>query len=85
MNNRNEVSTPNIIVVPILRNVEETIVGIINKIENGLKIPPVKYKRTLNCIKSYKRKKEAYVSLSWLTLTLNCKNKLVSNPKKIIK
>ena len=33
-----------IIVVPILRNVEETIAGIINKIENGLRIPPVRYK-----------------------------------------
>ena len=59
MNNKNEVNTPNIIVVPILRNVEETIVGIINKIQKGLRIPPVKYRRILNCIKSYKRKKEA--------------------------
>ena len=44
-NNKKEVITPKIIVVPILKNVEETIVGIINKIENGFKIPPVKYKR----------------------------------------
>ena len=51
--------TPNIIVVPILRNVDETMVGIINKIENGFKIQPVKYKRILNCIKSYKRNREA--------------------------
>jgi hypothetical protein len=36
------------IVVPMLRNVDETIVGIIIKIENGFKIPPVKYKRALN-------------------------------------
>ena len=54
-----EVITLNIIVVPILRNVEETIAGIINKNENGLRIPPVKYKRILNWIKSYKRKSEA--------------------------
>ena len=33
---------PKIIVVPILRNVEETIAGIISKKQNGLKIPPVK-------------------------------------------
>jgi hypothetical protein len=48
INNKKEVITPNIIVVPILRNVDETIVGIINKIENGFKIPPVKYKKRLN-------------------------------------
>ena len=30
------------IVVPILKNVEETIAGITNKNEKGLKIPPVK-------------------------------------------
>ena len=76
--------TLNIIVVPILRNVEETIAGIINKNENGLRIPPVKYRRMLNCIKSYKRKNEAKLSLSWFTLTLNCKKKFVSKPTKII-
>ena len=43
----------------MLKNVEETIVGIINRIENGLRIPPVRYKRTLNCTKSYRRNKEA--------------------------
>jgi hypothetical protein len=46
----------------MLKNVEETIVGIINRIENGLRIPPVRYSRKLNCIKSYRRKKDAYVS-----------------------
>jgi hypothetical protein len=55
----NEVITLNIIVVPMLRKVEETIAGIINKKENGLSIPPVKYKRTLSCIISYKRKNDA--------------------------
>ena len=43
----------------MLRNVEETIAGIINKKEKGLRTPPVKYKRVLNCIRSYKRKNEA--------------------------
>tara|TARA_B100001059_G_C17454756_1_gene389200 strand:- start:451 stop:609 length:159 start_codon:yes stop_codon:yes gene_type:complete len=47
-NNKKEVITPNMIVVPILKNVEETIVGIIIKIENGFNIPPVKYKRVLS-------------------------------------
>ena len=37
-----EVIIPKIIVVPILRNVEETIAGIISNKLNGLKIPPVK-------------------------------------------
>jgi hypothetical protein len=41
-NNINEVITLNIIVVPMLRNVEETIAGIISKNENGLRIPPVR-------------------------------------------
>ena len=44
----NEVITLRIIVVPMLRNVEETIAGIINKKEKGLRIPPVKYKSILN-------------------------------------
>ena len=51
-NNKSEVIAPNIIVVPILRNVEETIAGIISKIENGLRIPPVRNKRAVSCIKS---------------------------------
>ena len=37
-----EVIKPKIIVVPMLKNVEETIAGITNKKEKGLKIPPVK-------------------------------------------
>jgi hypothetical protein len=32
----------------MLRNVDETIVGMINNVENGFKIPPVRYKRALN-------------------------------------
>ena len=32
----------------ISRNKNYTIVGIINNIENGLEIPPVKYKRAVN-------------------------------------
>jgi hypothetical protein len=51
-----DVIKPKMIVVPMLRNVEETIAGITNKNEKGLKIPPVKYRRALNCIKSYNRK-----------------------------
>ena len=43
MINRNkEVINPTMIVVPMLKNVEETIAGIISKKQNGLKIPPVK-------------------------------------------
>ena len=34
--------SPKIIVVPILKNVDEKIAGMISKIQNGLKIPPVK-------------------------------------------
>ena len=37
-----DVIRPKIIVVPMLKNVEETIAGITNKKEKGLKIPPVK-------------------------------------------
>ena len=33
---------PKIIVVPILKKVDDTIEGMINKIENGLEIPPVR-------------------------------------------
>jgi hypothetical protein len=47
-NNKIEVIKPNIIVVPILKNVDETIVGIINKIEKGFRIPPVKYSKALS-------------------------------------
>ena len=38
----NEVIIPKIIVVPILKNVDETIAGITKRKEKGLKIPPVK-------------------------------------------
>ena len=58
-NNKRDVIKPNIIVVPILRKVDETIVGIIIKIEKGFKIPPVKYKRALSWNRSYKRNNEA--------------------------
>ena len=70
------------IVVPILKKVEETIAGIINKIENGLKIPPVRYKRAANWKRSYSKNKDAYVSFNWLALTLNWRNKLVNKPTK---
>ena len=42
VNNSYVVIKPKIIVVPILKNVEETIAGITNRKEKGLKIPPVK-------------------------------------------
>jgi hypothetical protein len=47
-NNKKQVIRPNIIVVPMLRNVDETIVGIIINIEKGFRIPPVKYKSALS-------------------------------------
>ena len=46
------VKIPNIIVVPMLKNDEETIAGIIINIEKGFEIPPVKYRRPVNCNKS---------------------------------
>ena len=50
---------PSIIVVPILKNVDDTIAGIIKRNEKGFKIPPVKYNKALNCIKSYIRNNDA--------------------------
>ena len=35
-------------VVPILKKVDETIAGMIISIENGFEIPPVKYNRAAN-------------------------------------
>ena len=63
-NKKKDVMTPKIIVVPILKKVDETIVGIINKIEKGLSIPPVKNNKALNCIKSYKRNNDAKESFN---------------------
>ena len=42
INKSNDVIKPKIIAVPMLRNVEETMAGITNRNEKGLKIPPVK-------------------------------------------
>ena len=39
---RSDVINPRIIVVPMLKKVEETIVGIIISMEKGFEIPPVK-------------------------------------------
>ena len=55
VNKSNDVIKPKIIVVPMLRNVEETMAGITNRNEKGLKIPPVKERRALNCNKSISR------------------------------
>ena len=52
INKSNDVINPKIIVVPILKKVDETIAGIISKKQNGLNIPPVKYNKVLNCNKS---------------------------------
>jgi hypothetical protein len=42
------VKIPKMIVVPILKKVDDTIDGIIIKIENGLYIPPVRYNKKLS-------------------------------------
>ena len=42
------VKNPKIKVVPILKNVEDTIAGIIIRMENGFEIPPVRYNKTAN-------------------------------------
>ena len=42
VNKSNDVIKPKLIVVPILRKVDDTIAGITNRKEKGLKIPPVK-------------------------------------------
>ena len=42
------VMKPKIIVVPILKNVDETIAGTINNKEKGFEIPPVKYNNKLS-------------------------------------
>ena len=48
INNKKIVEDPSIIVLPMLRKVDETIVGTIKRIAKGLKIPPVKNNRILN-------------------------------------
>ena len=47
-NNKKIVAEPSMIVLPILKKVEETIVGTIKRIAKGLNIPPVKNKRILS-------------------------------------
>ena len=53
------VKIPNIKVVPMLKNVDDTIAGIIISNEKGFKIPPVKYNSALSWIKSYTRNIDA--------------------------
>ena len=72
------------IVLPILKKVEETIVGTIKRIENGLNIPPVKYKSVVNCSISYIKNELEYKSFNSVSFILNCKIKFVNNPKNII-
>ena len=68
----------------MLRKVDDTIVGIINNITKGFKIPPVKYNKALSWNISYKRNNEAYVSFNWVTLILNWRKRLVNSPIKTI-
>ena len=82
-NNKNIVNAPKIIVLPMLKNVEATIVGTINKMENGLNIPPVKNNRTLNCKISYIKKEVEYKSFKSSALILNCKKMFDNNPINI--
>ena len=72
-------------VLPILKNVEATIVGTIISMEKGLKIPPVKKSNILNCKTSYIKKEVEYKSLRRVALILNCRNILVKNPNKIMR
>ena len=48
LNNNATVKIPKIMVVPILKKVDETIAGMIISIEKGFEIPPVKYNRAAN-------------------------------------
>ena len=57
----------------MLKKVEETIVGTIKRIANGLKMPPVKNNKKLNCTISYIRNDLEYASLSKVALRPNCK------------
>ena len=77
------VDDPSIIVLPILKKVEETIVGTIKRMAKGLNIPPVKNKRMLNWRISYIKKEVEYKSLSKVALTPNCRYILVISPAKI--
>ena len=63
-NSKRIVDEPSMIVLPILKKVEDTIVGTINRIAKGLKIPPVKNKRILNWKISYIKKVHEFKSLS---------------------
>ena len=54
-----DVKNPSMIVVPILKKVDDTIAGIIKRNEKGFIIPPVRYNNALSCIRSYVRNKHA--------------------------
>ena len=68
----------------MLKKVEETIVGTIKRIANGLKIPPVKNNKKLNWTISYIRNDLEYASLSKVALRPNCKYRFVKKPIAII-
>ena len=71
-------------VEPILKNVDDTIAGIMRRKQNGLNIPPVKYSKILNWIRSYIKKIKEYKSFNWFILIPNWRYKLVVKPKIII-
>tara|TARA_B100000941_G_scaffold267891_1_gene224169 strand:- start:89 stop:268 length:180 start_codon:yes stop_codon:yes gene_type:complete len=48
INNMRIVDEPRMIVLPILKKVEDTIVGTIKSIAKGLNIPPVRNNKTLS-------------------------------------
>ena len=84
-NSKNIVNEPKTIVLPILKKVEETIVGTIINIENGLNIPPVKNKSTLSRKISNIKNEVEYKSFKRDALILNCRNTFDNNPRIIIK
>ena len=71
-------------VVPLLKKVDETIAGIIISIENGFEIPPVKYNKEVNWIKSYIKYTLALRSFTRIDFILNWSYILVKKPKNII-
>ena len=78
------VKIPNIKVVPMLKNVDETMAGTIIKIENGFEIPPVKYNKAVNWTKSYIKIILALKSFIRIDLTFNWRKRFVKSPIKII-
>ena len=72
-------------VVPLLKKVDETIAGIIISIVNGFEMPPVRYNNPVNCIKSQIKNMLALKSFIEIDFILNCKYKFVMKPANKIK